>query len=196
MVWKKIKVRVLEESWRLWTPLAKLSFLFNDVTYGRGLKVYGLVKIYNKEGKIVLGDNVVINSARWANPVGFSTRTTIRIIGRAKLVIGDYVGISNTNFSCAGNIEIKNNTIIGCGCTIMDTDFHEIISSNRMEHTDQIPVAPILIEDNCFLGAGVTVLKGVTIKSGSVIGACSVVTKSTDEKQVWAGNPARFIKSL
>ena len=39
-------------------------------------------------------------------------------------------------------------------------------------------------------------LKGVVIGENSIVGACSVVTKNIPENQIWAGNPARFIKSV
>jgi acetyltransferase-like isoleucine patch superfamily enzyme len=54
----------------------------------------------------------------------------------------------------------------------------------------------VIIEDNVFIGAHSTILKGVTIGVNSVIGACSVVTKDIPANQIWAGNPARFIRAL
>ena len=47
-----------------------------------------------------------------------------------------------------------------------------------------------------FIGAHSIVLKGVTIGKHSVIGAGSVVTKNIPDNEVWAGNPARFIRRL
>lgn len=52
----------------------------------------------------------------------------------------------------------------------------------------------VIIENDVWIGARVTVLKGVTIGEGAVIGAGSVVTKSTLPYMVYAGNPARLIK--
>lgn len=53
----------------------------------------------------------------------------------------------------------------------------------------------IRIGDDVWIGCGATVLKGVTIGRGSVVGAGSIVTRSIGENEVWAGNPARKIKS-
>lgn len=53
----------------------------------------------------------------------------------------------------------------------------------------------IIIEDDVWIGAGVKVLDGVTIAQGCVIGANSVVTKSTEPYGIYVGVPARKIKS-
>lgn len=57
-------------------------------------------------------------------------------------------------------------------------------------------MAKVTIEHDVFVGAGCIILKGVTIGACSVIGAGSVVTKNIPANQVWAGNPARFIRNL
>ncbi len=56
--------------------------------------------------------------------------------------------------------------------------------------------APIKIDEDVFIGAGWIVVRGVTIGKGSVIGAGSVVTKMVPAGQVWAGNPARYIRDV
>lgn len=55
---------------------------------------------------------------------------------------------------------------------------------------------PVLIKDNAFIGAHSIILKGVTIGENSIIGAGSVVTKSVPDNQIWAGNPAKFIRNI
>lgn len=55
---------------------------------------------------------------------------------------------------------------------------------------------PITIEDNVWLGGGVTVLPGTRIGTNSVIGAGSVVTKDVPANVVAVGNPARVIRTL
>ena len=56
--------------------------------------------------------------------------------------------------------------------------------------------APIIIEENVWLGEGVKVLKGVTIGKNTVIGVGSVVTKNIPANVMAAGNPCRVIKEL
>ena len=52
----------------------------------------------------------------------------------------------------------------------------------------------VVIEDDVFIGVNVVICNSVTIGKGSIIGAGSIVTKDIPEYQVWAGNPARFIR--
>jgi len=55
---------------------------------------------------------------------------------------------------------------------------------------------PVVVKDNAFIGARSIILKGVTIGNNSIVGAGSVVTKSIPDNEIWAGNPARFIRSI
>ena len=59
-----------------------------------------------------------------------------------------------------------------------------------------VKTAPILIKEGVFIGAHAIILKGVTIGRHSVIGAGAVVTKDVPDNEVWAGNPAKFVKKL
>lgn len=54
----------------------------------------------------------------------------------------------------------------------------------------------MVIEDNVFIGARCIILKGVTIGENSIVGAGSVVTKSIPANEIWAGNPAKFIRKI
>ena len=62
---------------------------------------------------------------------------------------------------------------------------------------EQIPfeIKPVEIEDDVWLCEGVTVLPGVTIGRGTIVGARSVVTKSLPSMCIAAGNPAKVIRS-
>jgi acetyltransferase-like isoleucine patch superfamily enzyme len=52
----------------------------------------------------------------------------------------------------------------------------------------------VVIEDDVFIGIGSTICNSVTIGKGAIVGAGSVVTKDIPPYQIWAGNPARYIK--
>ena len=64
------------------------------------------------------------------------------------------------------------------------------------EDQKQRKCAPVVIGDNVFIGAKCIILKGVIIGENSIVGAGSVVTKSIPANQIWAGNPARFIRNV
>jgi maltose O-acetyltransferase len=77
--------------------------------------------------------------------------------------------------------------------TITDNNFHRL----EPEHRDEIPEsAPVIIEENVWLGGRVIVLPGVTIGAGSAVGAGSVVTHNIPPRSLAVGVPARVIKNL
>ena len=65
-----------------------------------------------------------------------------------------------------------------------------------MDSKEKLPEndAPVIIEDDVWTGANVTILKGVTIGRGSVIAAGAVVTKSFPHYSIIGGVPAKLIK--
>lgn len=185
----------------IYNPINKIYLKLNRVKFGKGIKIRGRLYImrHYESAKIKIGNNVSINSAAWANPIGSGNRTYIQVQDGAELIIGDHCGLSNVAITCANKIELKNNVMIGSGCRIYDTDFHDTDYSKRAYHESHEAgrnSAPILIEDGVFVGAGSFILKGVRIGKYSIIGAASVVTKDIPEYELWAGNPARFIRKI
>ena len=177
-------------------PVKKACLIINGVEFGKNLMIRGRLKIYN-QGKIMLGNNVTINSADWANPVGGWNHTLLQVRGGGTLLIGDGVGISNSAITCWEHVEIGNNVLIGSGVRIYDTDFHPLESSYRYGEKKDGSRAihdPVYIEDGVFIGAGSIILKGVRIGKNSIVGAGSVVAKSIPEGEIWAGNPAKKVR--
>lgn len=88
-------------------------------------------------------------------------------------------------------IRIGADCLVGVGVRIIDTDAHGIAPDKR--HGANAAKAPVIIEDNVWLGDGVAVLKGVTIGMGSVVAARAVVNRSVPPGTIVAGMPARAV---
>lgn len=88
-----------------------------------------------------------------------------------------------------------NNVKIGTCVLIADTDAHPMNYEARRTSNVGTKSAPIVIEDDVWVGAHSIILKGVTIGARSIIGAGSVVTKGIPADCVAAGNPCMLIKS-
>jgi acetyltransferase-like isoleucine patch superfamily enzyme len=84
---------------------------------------------------------------------------------------------------------------VGGGTKIYDTDFHWLEFEKRISEPGG-KTAPVIIKDGAFIGAHCIILKGVSIGEKSIVGAGSVVTKSIPDGEIWAGNPAKFIKRV
>lgn len=183
----------------LQTVLNKIVMRLSGIIYGQGFCSYGKVIFRNYAGKnhIKFGNNVQINSFNGgANPGFMAARSMFIASNNGDITVGDNVKISNSVLFSANSITIGHNTVINSGCKIFDTDFHSSNPQYRLNGNTHVPTKPVKIGENVFIGMNVTVLKGTTIEDGAVIGAGSVVTKDIPSNEVWAGNPAHFIKKL
>lgn len=104
--------------------------------------------------------------------------------------------MSSTRLWIHESARIGNNVKIGGCVLITDTDAHPMDYMARRSSNEGTKSAPVVIEDDVWVGAHCIILKGVTIGARSIIGAGSVVTKSIPADCVAAGNPCRVIKSL
>lgn len=170
-----------------------------NVHIGSFPRINGMIFIKN-DGYMALGKDIYINSNLISNPIGGSTRTCLVTYSRnAQLIIGDRVFFSNAAIVAQNKITIEHDVYIGGSVKIYDSDFHSLNYQYRILGGIQDPDVkskPILIKKHAFIGAHSIILKGVTIGEGAVIGAGSVVTKNVDDFEIWAGNPARFIRRL
>ena len=174
----------------------KCCMTLGQVEYGKGFTSCGKILFRNYAGKkgIILGPHVSINSCVEANPVGGVGKTVIFAGQHGHIEIRNRVGMSNCVVFSQIGINIGEETCIGAGSKIYDTDFHSVNPDYRLNGNTDIPVSPVTIGKRVFIGANVTILKGVTIGDEAVVGAGSIVTKDIPAGEIWAGNPARFIK--
>lgn len=114
-----------------------------------------------------------------------------------QLILKDYIYINSyCVIDCHHKIELGGRLQMGPHCYITDFDHDIQVDIRNPHHRANKSYAPVCIEDNVWLGAGVIVLKGVTIGKNSVIAAGSVVTKAIPANVVAAGSPAKVIKHI
>ncbi|MFC6322410.1 sugar O-acetyltransferase [Companilactobacillus baiquanensis] len=99
----------------------------------------------------------------------------------------------NCNFVDDGAIYFGDNCMVGPNVTFA-TAIHPV--SPKLRESKLQYNKPITIEKNVWIGASATILPGVTVGEGSIIGAGSVVTKDVESNVVVVGNPARKIRSI
>jgi len=129
---------------------------------GKRLRVYGKVTILNKK-------NVTIGS-------GCSLNHGVLIQGNSKIVIGNYVTLS------------QNVMILDAG--LVEEDI--AAGMERKRHT----ASPVTIGDHAWIGAGSIILPGVTIGQQAIVAAGAVVTKNVPPRCVSAGVPAKCIRRI
>jgi carbonic anhydrase/acetyltransferase-like protein (isoleucine patch superfamily) len=151
------------------------------------------------ESKIVLSERVVLCSDARFTALGVSHPVILRTIRpNARIIIGPNTGLSGVTICAAVSIEIGSECLLGADVQIFDNDFHKIKAENRRFDNcpENIKSAPVIIENNVFIGAGSKIMKGVRIGCNSVIGAGSVVTKDIPQDSIAAGNPAKIISKI
>jgi acetyltransferase-like isoleucine patch superfamily enzyme len=162
----------------------------NRLMLGRNFFVRGKMKLGRK---VVIGSNVkVTHNISLGNNVRIDDNVELRSSKHSSITVGNNTSI-NRNTVLIGEIHIGSNVSIAPGCVIVGTN-HKINDLEVPIKNQGNTTKGLQISDNVWLGANVTVLDGVTIEQGSVIGAGSVVTKSITMNSIAVGNPCKAIK--
>ncbi|GAB3032296.1 acyltransferase [Spirosoma pulveris] len=206
MVFKFIRFgfRIIRFGWRRSRRIAealvtRVRFYLNNVSYGSGLKSCGIPIVDINDGcSMTIGRSFNINNGRNHNRIGRQQPCFFIADLGGSIQIGDRVGMSCTALVSHNAITIGDDVTIGGNTVIYDTDFHTLITAQRTTFQDNslAKTAPVVIRNGAFIGAHVTILKGVTIGENAVVGAGSVVTANIPSNELWGGNPAQFIRTL
>lgn len=112
-----------------------------------------------------------------------------RIWAQESVIVGDFVLISHL-------VDIIDNNSHSLAASDRRRDAINTFELQRPLDVSRIAASPIRIEDDAWIGAKSTILKGVTIGRGAIVAAGSVVTHDVAPFTLVAGNPARVIKTL
>jgi acetyltransferase-like isoleucine patch superfamily enzyme len=129
-----------------------------------------------------------VGRSSWVSPYG-------TYLCKKRISIGDDVYIGKGAFlSASAGILIGNGVTIGPELTVMGGDHKfDVVGARICEINTGGVNNCIVIEDDAWLGARVTLLKRARIGEGAVIGACAVVTTDVPPYTISAGNPAKMI---
>lgn len=177
-------------------PLAWISCMGGGIGWGPGWRMYGLpILQIHRRSRVQIGARLQLRSWRRSNPLGVNHPVILSTWQPgARLTIGDDFGMTGGSIVCAHHIDIGHRVWVGCNVVISDTDFHPLDPAARAVNPLDGKTAPIIIEDDVFIGMHSLILKGVRLGQACVIGAGSVVTRDVPPGAIAAGNPARVIR--
>lgn len=157
-------------------PGAKLSIGSNVVTERRN---EGVQLVLGRDAELVIESDCWLRSD--LGPV------LLYVFDGARMHIGSETTLSACHLSAKQEVRVGHRSGVGPGSRVFDSDQHD----RDAEHLEQ--TAPVSIEDFVWVTADVSVLRGVTIGSHSVVGTRSVVTSSVPPHSLVAGSPAKRV---
>lgn len=189
---------------RLSTARMRLAARYWGVSLGRGCAFVGRASLVRcRQSAIRIGPNGRFLSAPTSNRHGLNRPVMISTLRPgAEIVIGSDAGLSGTVICAAVSVRIGDRVMLGANTTVTDTDSHPIDHRERFAgHYGLDPrladtataVAPVVIEDDVFVGMHAIILKGVTIGRGAVVAAGSLVTRDVPPGGIVGGVPARVL---
>ncbi len=193
--WKKISSHF---SFCYYNSIWKIKLNVLGITHGKGIKTYnGVPRIIldDPKSKLVIGNNVRFNN--YFNTSWYAG-CRIRVGKNGTLTIGDNSGFNGVLIHCTDSISIGKYVNVGGGTRIYDTNYHDLDWKGRRDSKlgKGTKKAPVIIEDDVFIGTNCIIGKGVTIGARSIIAAGSVVVKDIPADSIAGGNPCKVIKSL
>jgi acetyltransferase-like isoleucine patch superfamily enzyme len=186
--------RLFVFGYRLWVRLLSKTFslLISGAfaRFGRRTVLMYPIRLSGEE-RIAIGDHVFIGPGSWLQTLPDGENTSIAVsIGKGTSVAGACV------ISAVRSVQLEENVLLARNVYISDhmhkyTDTEIPVIAQGVEK-----IKPVLVKRGAWLGQNVVVCPGVTIGTGAVIGANSVVTRNIPDYCVAAGAPARVLKDI
>ncbi len=172
----------------------KDTFQFNSPQYDYSLLACAGEDVFVSANSEIRRPQLVRLGSHIAIDSGFYLTTALDIGNYVH--IGPYVAVIGGK---EGSLKLGHFTNIAVGSRLvcvsdLFTGEGLITAPGIPKEFTSLKIAPIVIEDFVNIGAGATILPGVRLREGSVIGAGAVVTKDTEPWKIYVGNPARAVK--
>jgi acetyltransferase-like isoleucine patch superfamily enzyme len=182
---------------RLWGELRalRLSWQYNIFIEGKVVVLGRPLIDIRRESKLFLGNGVILTSRN--KGYHLNIQAPVKLFADrpgAEIRIGEQTRIAGSCIHAQRSVTIGRRCLIAGNCQIIDANGHDLSfpGVERRLNTEGLS-APIVIEDDVWLGTNTVVLPGVTIGRGAVIGANSVVSSNIPPMVVARGNPAEVV---
>jgi acetyltransferase-like isoleucine patch superfamily enzyme len=155
----------------------KFCCITPDVVLGKDVKIHAFVNLYG----CFIGDHTRIGAF-------------VEIQKGAR--IGKNCKISSHTFICEG-VTIRDNVFIGHNVTFINDKYPQATNlEGDLQGEEDWSVVNTIVGEGASVGSSVTIMCGVIIGATALAGAGSVVTKDIPPGEVWAGNPAKFLRKV
>jgi UDP-2-acetamido-3-amino-2,3-dideoxy-glucuronate N-acetyltransferase len=153
---------------------------------------------------VILGKNVVLGRdvklADFINlygcTIGDGTKIGPFVEIQKNAFIGKNCKIQSHSFICEG-VTIEDEAFVGHGVMFINDKYpRSTTESGGMQTEADWKVVPTLIKRRASIGSNATILCGITVGEGAIVGAGSVVTEDVPPETIVAGNPARIIRRI
>ena len=147
---------------------------------------------------VILGKNVILNDFinLYGCTIGDETKIGPFVEVQKNVFIGKRCKISSHTFICEG-VTIEDEVFVGHGVMFINDKYPGATSeSGELQTEEDWKVIPTIVKRGASIGSNTTLLCDITIGTGSIVGAGSVVTRDVPDRVIVAGNPAKIIKKL
>lgn len=151
------------------------------LTLGRDVEIRGRIRL-RRGVRVVIGDRTRLNKL-------------VRFAGPGEVRVGADCLLNATWIGTWTSVTVGDGCLLS-DCELVDNDFHNLAPEQRHLPPRPRTRAPIVVEDNVWIGAHALVLKGVRIGRDSVVGAATVVRSDVPPRVVVVGNPQQTVKKF
>jgi acetyltransferase-like isoleucine patch superfamily enzyme len=147
---------------------------------------------------VILGENVSLQDFinLYGCRIGDNTKIGPFVEIQKNVTVGRNCKIQSHSFLCEG-VSIEDEAFIGHGVMFINDRYPRSATASGVLQTEaDWKVVPTVIKKGASIGSNATILCGVTVGEGAIVGAGSVVTKDVPPRTIVAGNPAKVIRKI